>query len=237
VILYYSFNKEKDMDKTIFRVEVTSNSTQINPMLQSIELTEGMFALWTFGGVIHSIFDLTIWNILACTCCLPGGPMAAFGCGCCRRLGNYVVVGIVMITVAIATFIVAWRAARMEYLREIEGLGLDNDQYKEYYSKWKTLDCLDNYSFLYGYVIELGLALFIFYPILGTVLFSGVLGCGKLPLLGGRPRSVNKELARQRRREKKATSTIATKTVTSNSTLGTHSSLERDWDNEDMYGP
>uniref|UniRef100_A0A7S4NAV5 Uncharacterized protein n=1 Tax=Odontella aurita TaxID=265563 RepID=A0A7S4NAV5_9STRA len=237
VFLYYSLNEEADMNKTLFKVELMSNTTDSSPRLKSFEVTEHMFALWTFGGVVHSAFDLTIWYFSACSCCLPGGILATFGCGCCRKLGNYVVVGVVMVTVAIATFVVVWRAARMEYLRDMEEMGINDDQRMIYYSKWKELDSMDNYSFLYGYVGELAMALFVFYPVLGTILFSGILGCGRLPLLGGRPREVWKERAEQRRRRKKGSGTIGTSTTNSNSTMGTETIGELDWDNEDMYGP
>lgn len=232
VFLYYSFNKEEDMNKTLFKFEFFSNSTDIDPRLQSFEVTEHMFALWTFGGVIHSAFDLTIWYFSACSCCLPGGSLSVFGCGCCRKLGNYFVVGLVLVTVAMATFVVVWRAARMEHLKDMENLDIDDDQYMEYYSKWYDFNSIDNYSFLYGYAVELGMALFVFYPILGTLFFSGILGCGRLPMLGGRPREVRNEKSRQRRQENRAS-----RNNNSNSTLSTGSVDEADWDNEDMYGP
>jgi hypothetical protein len=46
------------------------------------------------------------------------------------------------------------------------------------------------YQFLITYATELVLSLFIYYPIVGTILFSGLLGCGKVPILGGRPYEV-----------------------------------------------
>lgn len=42
------------------------------------------------------------------------------------------------------------------------------------------------YAFLIGYAIELTIALFVYYPFTSTVFFSGILGCGKIPILGGR---------------------------------------------------
>ena len=62
-------------------------------------------------------------------------------------------------------------------------------------------------DFVWSYMIEMILSLFIYYPIGATILFSGVLGCGSLPLLGGRPREVMlekkqlQERAEQRRLE------------------------------------
>ena len=51
-----------------------------------------------------------------------------------------------------------------------------------------------SFKFLLGYLVEFVLALFVYYPIAVTILFSGVLGCnGRIPVLGGRPREMKKE--------------------------------------------
>mmetsp|Transcript_19526 Transcript_19526/g.25240 ORF Transcript_19526/g.25240 Transcript_19526/m.25240 type:complete len:112 (+) Transcript_19526:101-436(+) len=51
----------------------------------------------------------------------------------------------------------------------------------------KKDDSADKFTFLLGYAMELVVAFFVFYPLTSTVFFSGVLGCGRLPVLGGRP--------------------------------------------------
>ncbi|KAL3788336.1 hypothetical protein ACHAWO_008565 [Cyclotella atomus] len=51
-----------------------------------------------------------------------------------------------------------------------------------FYSKEDT-----KYAFLVGYAVELTIALFLYYPLTSTMFFSGVLGCGRIPILGGRP--------------------------------------------------
>ena len=51
------------------------------------------------------------------------------------------------------------------------------------------------FSFLVGYALELVFALFIFYFTTSTVFFSGILGCGRIPILGGRPYEVRREKA------------------------------------------
>jgi hypothetical protein len=51
-----------------------------------------------------------------------------------------------------------------------------------------------SFYFLFGYIIEFVLAVFIYGPIMLTVVFTGVLGCnGRIPVLGGRPREMAKE--------------------------------------------
>ncbi len=52
-----------------------------------------------------------------------------------------------------------------------------------------TAGKLGDYSFLVRFGVELLLAWFVYFPIITTVFFSGILGCGgRIPLLGGRPR-------------------------------------------------
>jgi hypothetical protein len=44
------------------------------------------------------------------------------------------------------------------------------------------------YAFIFPYLIQVLLSWFFYYPLLQTIIFSGILGCcGLLPLFGGRP--------------------------------------------------
>lgn len=56
-----------------------------------------------------------------------------------------------------------------------------------------------SYEFLLSYVSEFFLASFVYYPIVGTILFSGYLGCGNIPILGGRPYEVKMEQRQQQK--------------------------------------
>ena len=61
----------------------------------------------------------------------------------------------------------------------------------DYHVNINNIDGIDNFFFLQGYAVELLLAWCVYFPIIGTILFSGVLGCnGALPILGGRPRDI-----------------------------------------------
>ncbi len=57
------------------------------------------------------------------------------------------------------------------------------------------------FSFLVGYAIELVVALFIFYFFTSTVFFSGLLGCGRIPILGGRPYELWREKIRDKNKK------------------------------------
>jgi hypothetical protein len=68
---------------------------------------------------------------------------------------------------------------------DLDSAGINDDNIK-----LGQTDDASAYEFLLGYVVELVLALIVYYPLLGTILFSGVLVCGKIPVLGGRPYEV-----------------------------------------------
>ena len=98
------------------------------------------------------------------------------------------VVAILALLVTGASFVVLVRAslereenADLDVL-ELETAGLVDDQIS--FSDIERQDV----RFLLGYVMEFAMALLVYYPIGSLVLFSGILGCGRLPILGGRPR-------------------------------------------------
>ena len=48
-------------------------------------------------------------------------------------------------------------------------------------------------SLLLLYTIELVVSLFIYNPLMKLIMFSGVLGCFRIPILGGRPYEIRQE--------------------------------------------
>jgi len=62
---------------------------------------------------------------------------------------------------------------------------------------YEKIDGIQSFDFLIGYLVELGLALFLYFPLIGTILFSGFLGCKTMPFLGGRPRELKREKRKQ----------------------------------------
>jgi hypothetical protein len=142
-------------------------------------LTTGMLLLWTVGGGVHATYNLTIWHIAACAFCRPGGCCER--AGCCPWFGKRIIRIFVLVMTAFTVLVVFSRVA-IQRSAEIEG---DDDDIM-------ALDHLNKheFNFLLGYSVEIFLTMFLYYPIGGIVLFSGMLGCGRLPLLGGRPREV-----------------------------------------------
>jgi len=54
------------------------------------------------------------------------------------------------------------------------------------------VDGANDFEFLLAYMVEMALSYFLYYPVIGTILFSGILSCGHGSLLGGRPYEIRK---------------------------------------------
>lgn len=195
VYLYYNYNNS-NMNEILFRVHMENVENSLSTDKNQIwEVTHGMVALWTFGGLFHSAFDIILWFVSACSCCLPGGSCERCGHG--QKVGGYIVVVVVIVLVAFTSFMVVLRAS----LESRENIFDRNINIQDV--KWGQVNDVEAFSFILGYLIELSLALLFYYPFMATLLFSGILGCGKLPFLGGRPREIKAEIANRLKEAKK----------------------------------
>mmetsp|Transcript_9982 Transcript_9982/g.16385 ORF Transcript_9982/g.16385 Transcript_9982/m.16385 type:complete len:825 (-) Transcript_9982:946-3420(-) len=171
----------------------------------NVVITKLMVTLWTLGSFAHTIFDLSIWHIKACTLCrLLGGHVSERAVKCGRSTG----VTIVLFTLAFATYLVLLRASE-DFKASLISSGSFNST-----SSTTGIDSHDSggeadnsffhsvvlgggaeyFDFLLGYFVEFILAVFVYNPLILTVVFTGMLGCdGRIPILGGRPREVAKE--------------------------------------------
>jgi hypothetical protein len=108
----------------------------------------------------------------------------------------------VVASAAFASFLVVLRAALDDSedsvsLSDLNTGGITDD-------KVDLDDAVDDasaYEFLISYAVELFLALTVYYQVIGTILFSGILGCGRVPVLGGRPYEVMLEERLSKRQE------------------------------------
>jgi len=173
--------------------ETTSTTNEFE---DNIQLTKGMIFLWTFESALHALFDNTIWYVTACACCLQSKQHHRFKC-----CGSFCVTIIVLFATAIATLAVLLRTT-IEAEAQQNDTALDSSatfeaniagvETQETVTKIRFQDA-ESYSFLMSYAMELVLALVVYNPLVGTILFSGILGCGRLPILGGRPYEVHQE--------------------------------------------
>jgi len=186
--------------------DATGKLTSFSQKYTSVELKQSMVFLLTVGSFLHSTFDMCIWYLMACFCFRPGGacykPKGSGGGGrvrgFCQNFGIYVAVGLVMVVIVAATSVAVVRLNEDQQTAENDALVEDDQQQQQQSSTMaekfaenqvldKKDDSADKFTFLLGYAMELVVAFFVFYPLTSTVFFSGVLGCGRLPVLGGRP--------------------------------------------------
>ena len=161
-------------------------------------VTTGLVMLVTVGSGLHTLFDRFVWSVSACACCRAGGTFESDSVnsprrGRCQDVGSYVVVFLVALVVAAATLIVVVRA-KMDYEGQTS-IPYIQDKNSTLSEIFDVNDFeLEDFSFLKAYCIEFAVSLFLYYPFLETVLFSGILGCYRLPVLGGRPYEIKKEM-------------------------------------------
>ena len=160
----------------------------------AVQINGGMLLLWTAGGLVHALFDSTIWSLASGLCCQAGSYFRPEY----QRFGNYLVVLVVLLVAAFCSLIVVVRVT----LDEEDG-SLD---VTKLHSMGVTDDAIDiaqvkdvsNYEFLLSYVVELAMAWFVHFPLSQFVLFSGILVCRKpVWYLGGRVYEVAQEEKRR----------------------------------------
>ncbi|KAL9190999.1 hypothetical protein ACHAXT_000705 [Thalassiosira profunda] len=175
-----------DVEEEVFTLN--SRHTDVSG-IPVVSITKLMITLWTMGSFLHTCFDLGLWHMKACTLCRYRGRISEKMVMWGRVAGLF----IVMIAMGVGGYAVLVRAS-LEYRGE--GSVADEVEESIQSNELYSIEFEDkrSFRFLLGYLVEFVLALFVYYPLAVTVLFSGVLGCGgRIPILGGRPREMAKE--------------------------------------------
>ena len=191
--------------KNSFSITVGGSAVETLPDDYKVfSVTYGMVILWTIGSGSHSLFDLIIWHAIACGCCRRR---------CFRSIGVYSAVIVVIILVAVSSFVLLVRAAHEvrieEMLRRKEELSLQqklaiiDDDKIDIQAPFAFMEWEADFGFIRAYAIEVATSLLVYSPIIQTLLFTGIFGCGHIPYLGGRPYELRKE-RQQQRKEKTA---------------------------------
>jgi len=167
--------------------QIDMNDQLLSIQFSNFVLTQGMVVLWTVGAILHAVYDLVVWNVMACPCCHPGGRWGdAQHASKVKDCGSYLMVPVVLALLATASVAVLRRAAGEE-----DSDGDDNYSDSDSNILSTEFNGLQSFSFLSKYAIELALTWFVWFPLVGTIVFSGKLGCnGRMPILGGRPRDL-----------------------------------------------
>lgn len=178
----------RDDKQQVFAV----NLSALQSNSQTFSVTSGLVMLVTVGSGSHAIFDRFVWSLSACGCCRAGGSFEnLFLRGCCKSVGSYLVIISVVAVVSLATCVVVIRASMEEGQSNVPIVHNRTEVLEQFldFNHFKVQD----YSFLKGYALEFAFSLFIYYPFIETVLFSGIIGCGCIPVFGGRPYAMRQE--------------------------------------------
>lgn len=145
--------------------------------------------LWTVGAAIHAAFDMALWHMISCGYCSYRPNTTS------RRqehllFGWTTAIAIVMLMIIATCVVLYFRAFPMTEDEDGQLLLLMDDA-----EPAEVMGFLlrGDFSFILAFIIEFTVSLFIWTPLLMTTLFTGILGCGRIPCIGGRPREVWKE--------------------------------------------
>jgi hypothetical protein len=183
-----------------------------------IHVNQGMIILWTLGCSVHALYDVMIWYLEVCSCCPRKHPdTTVYHRTKYQQCGTALVILTTLLCAVTATLAILLRASIIANNEAI----IDSQFGKDSSSSTNVTDSpviegvqdssyrialvksdASVYEFLLSYFVELLLALFVFLPLVETVLFSGILGCcGLIPFLGGRPYEVKQAYQRRLRRQ------------------------------------
>jgi hypothetical protein len=108
----------------------------------------------------------------------------------CQTVGIYVAVLVVLLAIGGATYFVLLRLNE-DVKNQADYEATDSEEFAD--GIIGDNEAVSRFSFFVGYALELVCALFLFYFVTSTVFFTGILGCGRVPILGGRPYEIWRE--------------------------------------------
>lgn len=196
-IIYLAFvftQTDPDKEYIVLTTNITQTGLQadLDAAVSTLSVTTGNIALWTVGSLIHGFYDNTIWALAACSCMVKEGSRSEMKEERLRRYqstGAFFVNVATIVVVAIATFACMLRAAmNADETGNTEIVASHQLVHGEFQKMEANKGiAFQDYEFVVSYLVELLLNYFIYYPLVGTLLFSGCLNCfGRFPVLGGR---------------------------------------------------
>lgn len=108
VYLYNAYNNE-EMSKVLIEFALKEDSPLNVENIEALEITYGTFALWTFGGLLHGAFDISIWYFSACACFVSGASCGNNARNYCQTVASYVVLALTGGKIKCATLWLLWR--------------------------------------------------------------------------------------------------------------------------------
>jgi hypothetical protein len=208
--VYLGFLQDGNAGSAVtYAYDKSGELAQLTSKYTNVQLETSMIFLLTVGSFLHSAFDMSIWYLMACFCFRPGGYCQKKGGGwsrssaLCQTFGIYAAVLVVIVAVVSATFVAVVRLTQDEEIMSEKSASFTEELVGEQLGD-DSSGPPSKMAFLVGYVLELFVAFFVFYFFTSTVFFSGILGCGRIPVLGGRPYELRKEKMKKMKREQSA---------------------------------
>jgi hypothetical protein len=216
---------------TVTQYDATTTSSE-HDTNENIHINQGMLFLWTVGCTLHALYDIFIWYVEVCICCKRKHPTSTlYHRTKYQKCGILIVICTTLLCAVTATLAIVVRAsivADNDDDDEQHNIGsnevvnsnssynndtsstLDDFMTNQYnitlFNTTTDVTILQQdasaYEFLLSYGVEMILALFLFYPLLETILFTGILGCcGYIPIIGGRPFEVRQHTKQQQQQK------------------------------------
>ena len=195
VYLAFVFAANDDtFDKEYMTLETNATRTglykDLDDTVSSLSVTNGNIVLWTVGALIHGLYDNTIWALATCQCCWKSDSKKDAKQS--SITGSFLIMLSVVIVTAVASFAVMLRAALDADSTTTTTVTTPPnilDSHNQVQAQFEVLHQQEfqDYEFIVSYFVELVLTYVIYYPVAGTILFSGIVSGGRLPITGGRP--------------------------------------------------
>ena len=179
-IYFWFIMTGRDSNEEAFALSFSIEGSDGGPSSSTISFSYGLIALLTVGSGSHALFDRFVWTVGACKICQPGGRFER-QTRCSPKWGQYITVLIIILVICGTSMVVVTRAL-MEQGEEDVNIFQGSNKDANFHA--------EDFRFLVGYCIEFGVSMFVMTPIMEFTLFTGILGCCSLPVLGGRSREI-----------------------------------------------
>jgi hypothetical protein len=142
IYLYFRSHPESNVILLVFEAGASNEEGE----RKSFQVTTESVVVWTFGSILHSLFDLGIWHLNGCACCIN----SIFA-----KIGPIVSIALSASLCAFSTLVILWRANYEDGKYDVTS---EVTELEEEDNSWLDLELptrLDSFEFLLTYWIEL----------------------------------------------------------------------------------
>ena len=199
----------------------TGLDPNVDSVVSSVSVTTGNLVLFFVGSPIHGLYDSLAWQLAGCSC-ITFEPKDGKCARLCRTSGALILSLSVIVIAAVTSFTVMLQSALKADQDIVITSFLDNttnatamfyngntstslssssnpnilESHTRVDAQFHSLvqeQNFQDYQFLISYAVELVLSYLVYYPLAGTIFFSGILAScfcknsNQSPFLGGRP--------------------------------------------------